>query len=310
MWIKNIVLVSIVFSLVGINDYESDISKDALDAIVIQKEIIKDIEFQEKDTEKEKSNSMDEDNEDRQEIEKEIKLIKFNIDGLKLKAGVASEDVFKVSKFLKEKGYTDITESYYYNNKIKEVIIEYQKENNLIADGIIGRNTYQKINEDIEINKIRIPEIKLSFKEEVPGEYWIIVSKGNNTLYYLKGKEIINRYPIATGKNKEYTPEGKFTILIKYKNPSWGGAGRYEPVKGGAPNNPLGKRWMGLNIRGGGIYGIHGNSDRESIGKYVSLGCIRMYNKDVENLYDLIEIGTPVWIGNWIKLEEYGISLK
>ena len=67
---------------------------------------------------------------------------------------------------------------------------------------------------------------------------------------------------------------------------------------------------MGLSIKGGGSYGIHGNSDKESIGKYVSLGCVRMYNQDVEILYQLIDKGTAVWIGNEIKLKEYGILFK
>ena len=94
------------------------------------------------------------------------------------------------------------------------------------------------------------------------------------------------------------------------KNPAWGGAGRHRPVRGGAPNNPLGKRWMGLNIKGGSMYGIHGNSDKNSIGRYISLGCIRMFNEDVENLYELIEIGIPVWVGSEEKLKDFGILFK
>ncbi len=223
---------------------------------------------------------------------------------------MASEDVFKVNRFLNEKGYMDSGGSYYYDNKTKAAVIKYQQENKLVADGVVGKNTYQKINEDMEINKIYIPEIKLTFKEEVPSGYWIIINKSNNTLYYLKGKEIISKYPVASGKDIGYTPEGKFTIATKYKNPSWGGAGIHKPVKGGAPNNPLGKRWMGLSIKGGGSYGIHGNSNEDSIGKYVSLGCIRMHNKDVEILYDLIQIGTPAWIASEENLNQYGIYIS
>ena len=64
---------------------------------------------------------------------------------------------------------------------------------------------------------------------------------------------------------------------------------------------------MGLSIKGGGTYGIHGNSNIDSIGTYASLGCIRMFNKDVEYLYDLIPMGTPVWIGNETILNDLGV---
>lgn len=240
--------------------------------------------------------------------ENKIEVTKFNVDGLILKEGIVSEEVLRIKKFLKEKGYTDITEGYYFDSKTKEIVARYQKEKGLIVDGIVGKNTYEKINEDMELNKISIPELELTFTSEIPGGNFIIINKSNNTLYHLLNKEIIRKYPIATGKSPEYTPEGKFTIVTKYINPYWGGAGKYKPVKGGAPNNPLGKRWMGLSIKGGGSYGIHGNSDKESIGKYVSLGCVRMFNEDVETLYELINKGTPVWIGGEAKLKEYGIN--
>jgi lipoprotein-anchoring transpeptidase ErfK/SrfK len=92
------------------------------------------------------------------------------------------------------------------------------------------------------------------------------------------------------------------------KNPTWGGGGYASPVKGGSPSNPLGYRWMGLSIKGGSIYGIHGNSSPYSIGTNASHGCIRMINSDVEELFDMIPINTAVWIGTEEKLNEWGIS--
>ena len=192
--------------------------------------------------------------------------------------------------------------------------MDYQRANGLVPDGVVGEKTFTKINEDMEINKIFIPEKKIIFSmdedqvnEEIPEGNFIIINKDSNTLYHLSNREIIDKYPVATGKELKYTPEGKFTIVTKFVNPAWGGAGRHKPIKGGDPNNPLGTRWMGLNIRGGGVYGIHGNSDENSIGRYVSLGCVRMFNEDVEALYDLIDYGTPVWIGTEEKLGENGI---
>ena len=245
------------------------------------------------------------------EIAEIPEIIKFEIQGLTLSEGIVSEEVLRIKGFLKEKGYIDnIEHGYYFDFKTKEGIIKYQEDNGLIPDGKIGKNTYDKINKDMETENINIPAIEIIFNSQIPKGYYILINKDNNTLYHLKGEEIVNKYHIGTGKLPELTPEGKFTIVNKVKNPAWGGAGRHRPVRGGAPNNPIGKRWMGLNIKGGSMYGIHGNSDKNSIGRYISLGCIRMFNEDVENLYELIEIGIPVWVGSEEKLKDFGILFK
>lgn len=247
-----------------------------------------------------------------EEISQEVSTdsVRFNTNSILLKEGMSNEQVLRVKKFLLAKGYTDITEDYYFDSRLKEVIINYQQSKGLSTDGIIGMNTYERINEDMKLYNIYIPESQVAFIEDVPSGSWIIINKSNNTLYHLNEKDIVARYSVATGKTPSHTPEGKFSIVTKSVNPAWGGAGRYTPVKGGAPNNPLGKRWMGLSINGGGLYGIHGNSNYGSIGRYVSLGCVRMFNEDVEYLYDIIGKGTPVWIGNETKLNGYGILFQ
>lgn len=234
-------------------------------------------------------------------------VTRFNVDGLILREGVSSEEVLRVKKFLKEKGYMDIKEDYFFGSNMKKAVVAYQTSNYLESDGIIGKKTYQTINKDMEINSINIPTVEIEMPEKIPNGDWIIINKTSNTLYHIKGKELINKYPVATGKEPGYTPEGKFTIVVKYKNPYWGGAGRYTPVRGGDPKNPLGKRWIGLSVGGGGQYGIHGNADKKSIGKFASLGCIRMFNEDVEYLYEIINKETPVWVGREDRLIKYGI---
>ena len=79
------------------------------------------------------------------------------------------------------------------------------------------------------------------------------------------------------GKPLTPTPKGDFTIINKAMN----------------PRGPYGTRWMGLSKP---HIGIHGTNNPASIGKAVSHGCIRMMNKDVEELFDLVEIGTRVSI--------------
>lgn len=236
-----------------------------------------------------------------------VTITKFDTNGLQLRIGIANEEVLRIKKFLVAKGYTQVVENYYYDGSIRDMVADYQSKNGLIADGIIGKNTYAKINEDMEANGIVIHSVSLSFANEVPNQSWIIINLSSNTLYYLDGETVLDSYPVATGKKAGYTPQGKFTVVTKYANPAWGGAGRQAPVAGGAPSNPLGKRWMGLSIKGGDVYGIHGNADESSIGKYISLGCIRMSNKGVVELFNMVKIGTPVQIGTQETLNNNGI---
>lgn len=95
---------------------------------------------------------------------------------------------------------------------------------------------------------------------------------------YVRG-EVYKQYPIALGKQETPTPVGDYVVINKYKNwAEW-----------------FGTRWIGLNVMWG-TYGIHGTNRPESIGKHASHGCIRMLNRDVEELYEMVRIGTKVRI--------------
>lgn len=121
----------------------------------------------------------------------------------------------------------------------------------------------------------------------------IVVDKSTNQLQYYKDEILQKIFPVATGKSISLTPEGNFTIVRKVVNPYYS---RNGGIPGGSPLNPLGARWMGLNIGGGGLYGIHGTNNPSSIGTYASAGCIRMHNQDAIWLYDHTPVGTPVEI--------------
>jgi hypothetical protein len=106
-------------------------------------------------------------------------------------------------------------------------------------------------------------------------------------------------YPIAVGAPGYATPRGRFSITSKAVDPAWtapdapwAGAYRNEVVPGGAPDNPLKARWLGI---AGGV-GIHGTADDASIGTRASHGCIRMHVGDVIDLYPRVPVGTPVLI--------------
>ncbi len=140
----------------------------------------------------------------------------------------------------------------------------------------------------------------------------IIVNSKNNTLNFYENYTLVRKFKCATGKASTPTPQRKTTIVNKIKNRPYYKGG----IPGGDPRNPLGKRWMGLNMYGyGTTYGIHGNNNESSIGKHISGGCIRMHNKDVEWLYNKIRVGATVIIKNtsnsdaWIA-RQYNIKLR
>lgn len=127
-----------------------------------------------------------------------------------------------------------------------------------------------------------------------PGDPYIIINKKSNELVYVEDGEITHHYRVATGKKDSLTPEGEFTVTVKAVRPYY----RKLDIKGGDPNNPLGSRWIGFDAENtnGRVYGIHGTNRPNSIGFYVSNGCVRMHNKEVNELFEQVEIGTKVWI--------------
>ncbi|MGE5485887.1 MAG: L,D-transpeptidase family protein [Ignavibacteriales bacterium] len=130
--------------------------------------------------------------------------------------------------------------------------------------------------------------------DEVPGAaaddgLKVVIDLRALTLTLMRGESAVKWYPVAAGKPSNPSPTGRFVISAIVKYPTWFPRGR-SPVPPG-PSNPLGSRWIGLS---NGVYGIHGTNDDSSIGKYVSKGCIRMHNADVEELCRLVRVGIPV----------------
>ncbi|MEK4044734.1 L,D-transpeptidase family protein [Paenibacillus sp. FSL H8-0048] len=122
----------------------------------------------------------------------------------------------------------------------------------------------------------------------------IIVNKKTNKLAYYSDGKLVKIFPVATGKTKSLTPEGSFKMVVKIKNRPY----YKDKIPGGDPANPLGDRWLGLEVNDtyGTTYAIHGNNNESSIGKYVSAGCIRMHNDDIHWLYPKIAKNTRVII--------------
>jgi len=117
---------------------------------------------------------------------------------------------------------------------------------------------------------------------------FILISIPDRKLALVDNGEVVKVYPIAVGANHSPSPEGNFTVISHVANPTWTHKGK---VVAPGKNNPVGSRWMGLNLKG---YGIHGTNAPRSIGKAASHGCFRMGKKDVEELFKLVRVGDTV----------------
>lgn len=147
--------------------------------------------------------------------------------------------------------------------------------------------------------KIKKPKVTRS---ELASKYptILLVDRSGFKLRLFKKLKLSKSYGIAVGQVGLETPSGLYTINSKQINPpwnvpnsDWAGDLAGKTIPGGAPNNPLIARWLGIYD---GV-GIHGTSSTNSIGSAASHGCIRMIPKDVIDLYDRVPVGTPVFIG-------------
>ena len=105
---------------------------------------------------------------------------------------------------------------------------------------------------------------------------YIHIERKRHLLSLCDNGRLLYSWPCAVGKKATPTPAGQFRIISKVELDS---------------KQVYGSRWMGLDLP---RYGIHGTNNPSSIGKDVSLGCIRMHNKDVEKLFSLVHKGTIV----------------
>lgn len=122
----------------------------------------------------------------------------------------------------------------------------------------------------------------------------IVINIPEFRLYLYENGVPLKQYRIGVGNVLNPSILGYTEIINRVENPTyypprWWERG-LEPIPPG-PNNPVGTRWLGLGFPG---YGIHGTNNPDSIGKAMSAGCIRMLNSDVEELTELVDIGTPV----------------
>ena len=128
----------------------------------------------------------------------------------------------------------------------------------------------------------------------------VVIGRYANRLFLYDGPKLVSTFPVATGQSRYPTPTGTFRIVDMQRNPWWyppptsEWARGLQPVPPG-PGNPLGTRWMGLDVYG---VGIHGTPDAASLGYSASHGCIRMAIPSAEWLFERVRVGTLVVIAS------------
>jgi L,D-transpeptidase ErfK/SrfK len=187
-------------------------------------------------------------------------------------------------------------------------LLEVARRNNL------GQTEIVQLNPDVDrwLTKdgdvVRLPNMRIL--PDAP-RIGIVLNMAETRMYYYQphGKDqprFVRTYPIGIGREGWNTPLGATKVIHKVKNPSW-----YPPesiraehaadgdplpaVVPPGPDNPLGAYAMHLGFSG---YRIHGTDKPYSIGLRATHGCTRLYPEDIEELYSLVPVGTPVNIVN------------
>ena len=127
----------------------------------------------------------------------------------------------------------------------------------------------------------------------------ITVSRDATTVRVFDRGELVKTYGVAVGEPNYPTPVGMYTVqsmqvdpVWNVPNSDWAGDLAGTTVPGGVPENPLKARWIGFN----GSVGFHGTADVGSLGSAASHGCVRMNPADVIDLYERVEVGTPIYV--------------
>lgn len=177
-------------------------------------------------------------------------------------------DIKGLQEHLAKLGYDPGPIDGFYGPITAAAVKEFQRRNNLPADGIVQAGTWAALG--------RQPSRPEPAKPAAPTA--LVIDAHLALLAVVEEGRVIATFPVALGKIGTPTPIGTYRITFKA---SWSGG--------------FGTRFLGLSVPWG-IFGIHGTNKPWSIGRYESHGCIRMFNRDVEQLSRMVAVGTPVHI--------------
>lgn len=189
-----------------------------------------------------------------------------------LRPGAVGRDVLSLTRRLRLEGaWKRKTLARTYDNRVIAAVKRYQKQNGMVQDGIAR------------------PALLTATQGK------IVIDKAKFRLRAYRDGKLVLTFPVAIGQAAFPSPTGTFVVTEKLKNPTWippnsPWAKGLEPIPPGS-GNPLGTRWIGTSAP---AVGIHGTPSANSIGTAASHGCIRMHIKDVEKLFEFVDVGESV----------------
>ena len=140
----------------------------------------------------------------------------------------------------------------------------------------------------------------------------LVLDRKHHQLLVLRDGQMTRRYPAAVGTTGWETPAGRFRVFEKVKEPVWTHPVSGELVEAESEKNPLGSRWIGfyrdcngrsgwdgeqyLDINGCTVAGFHGTPYRWTVGRAVTHGCVRLYEENVQEVFNLVSVGTQVTV--------------
>lgn len=209
-----------------------------------------------------------------------MEVISLPQEPLVLRPGMVVAPVGNVQEQLNTVGYYGLAVDNIFGQLTEEALRDFQVEAGIPVTGVVDPQTWARLftGDPLPGEVIAPPAVPADDRlqlAQAPNR--IEINLGQRTLRLLRGGSVVATYPVAIGKPATPTPIGTFSILNKALN----------------PGGPFGTRWMGVTPDG---IGIHGTNAPSSIGLAVSNGCIRMYNEDVEVLYNQVNVGEPVVI--------------
>ncbi|MDD3314620.1 MAG: peptidoglycan-binding protein [Syntrophaceticus sp.] len=188
------------------------------------------------------------------------------------KPQMQGEDVLELQCRLQQLSFFQGTSDGIYDKETADAVRSFQKAQKQQVTGRVDQATWTALGKGCESPATALPK-------SPPDNVNIIVDLERLTLTVREGERDYYEFPIAAGKPETPSPIGEWKIVNKaYDN-----------------SGPFGTRWMGLSVPWG-SYGIHGTDRPWSIGSSASAGCIRMFNEDVNQVFEWASEGTPVKI--------------
>ncbi|PLV60072.1 L,D-transpeptidase family protein [Thermotoga sp. KOL6] len=194
---------------------------------------------------------------------------------------------------------------------IKRVAVPMRGEDGTFSYIVFGKHVVQKgetlwnianqygvrVGDLVLINRLEDPDkivagqiLKIGRVNFQENPVTIVVNLFSSKLGLYYDGMLLKVYPVALGRS-DATPPGKYWILRKEIDPALYWFGEY--ISPRTPLNGLGTRYLQLSNP---TYAIHGTSKPWEIGKRISHGCIRMFNRDVEELDAFVGVGTEVLV--------------